>query len=224
MRFRRAANLHDLDALGALVDPARRRLYEFVAAAGRLVGRDEAAAAAGVSRSLGAYHLDKLASAGLLETAYARPPGRGGPGAGRPAKLYRRSEHEFTLGAPPRNYGLLAEIFLRAGDDDDAARLAVEHAARRLGEELGRDAEMGSIARLLELRGYEPFEDDGTIRFRNCPFHALAETHRQQVCSVNLALVEGLLDGAGASGLNASLEPGRAGCCVAVCQAPRKGY
>ena len=101
----------------------------------------------------------------------------------------------------------------------DAARIAVEHAARRLGEELGRGVEAESVERLLELRGYEPFEDDGTIRFRNCPFHALTETHRQQVCSMNLALVEGLLDGGGANELSAALEPGRAGCCVAVCQA-----
>jgi hypothetical protein len=41
---------------------------------------------------------------------------------------------------------------------------------------------------------------------------------------MNLALVEGLLDGAEAKGMSATLEPGRAGCCVAVCQAKGTGY
>ena len=66
------------------------------------------------------------------------------------------------------------------------------------------------------LRGYEPFDDEGTIRFRNCPFHALVQEHRGSVCTLNLALVEGILAGAGAKRLRASFEPDRAACCVAI--------
>jgi predicted ArsR family transcriptional regulator len=55
------------------------------------VGRDAVAARVGVGRTLAAFHLDKLAAAGLLTISFARPPGRTGPGAGRPAKLYRRA-------------------------------------------------------------------------------------------------------------------------------------
>ena len=68
----------DLDpvaSLSSLDDPVRRRLYEVVrertepvgrdeAAAAAGVGRDEAAAAAGVGRALAVYHLDKLVEAG----------------------------------------------------------------------------------------------------------------------------------------------------------------
>src|SRR5262249_39298268 len=86
-----APSLDDLDALSALSAPSRRRLYDHISASSTPVGRDEAAAAAGISRSLAAYHLDRLAQAGLLETTFARPAGRSGPGAGRPAKLYRRA-------------------------------------------------------------------------------------------------------------------------------------
>src|SRR5918997_5519117 len=93
-----------LDRLGGLVDPVRRALYRFVAGAGGLVSRDDAASAVDVSRSLAAYHLDRLAEDGLLEVAYQRRTGRSGPGAGRPAKLYRRAPGGVTLRVPPRHY------------------------------------------------------------------------------------------------------------------------
>jgi len=213
-----AAGLQDLDALRALTDPARRRLYELVCDAGRPVGRDEAAVGAGIGRTLAAYHLDRLAADGLLEVSYGRRSGRSGPGAGRPAKLYRRSERVFAVGAPPRDYLLLAEILLRADDEGGpAVRRAMERSARAVGEEIGRSGDLAAIEAILRERGYEPFTDeDGTLRFRNCPFHSLADEHRSAVCSLNLALVEGILAGAGAAGLRASLEPDRAGCCVAV--------
>jgi hypothetical protein len=43
--------VEDIDAIAALQDPVRRRLYEYVVAQGREVGRNEAAEAAGVARS-----------------------------------------------------------------------------------------------------------------------------------------------------------------------------
>jgi predicted ArsR family transcriptional regulator len=212
-----APGLRDLGALRALADPIRRRLYEFVAASGGRIGRDEAAAHAGIGRTLAAYHLDRLAAEGLLDVSYGRLSGRSGPGAGRPAKLYRRSEREFALRAPPRDYLLLAEILVRADEEGGGAvRAAVERSARQLGEEIGRSGDRAAIEELLRDRGYEPFvDDDGVLRFGNCPFHTLAATHRDAVCSLNLALVEGILHGAGTR-RHAALEPDRAGCCVAV--------
>lgn len=222
MQTGNAPSLDDLDALSALADPSRRRLYDYVAASPAPVGRDEAAAAAGIGRSLAAYHLDRLAEAGLLETTFARPAGRSGPGAGRPAKLYRRAARDFALRAPSRDYALLAEIFVRAEEHDAAARGAVLSAARELGAELGAEAKRADLIEILRSRGYEPFDDDGTIRFRNCPFHALAQAHRGPVCTMNLALVEGILEGAGASKMCAALEPDRAQCCVALSPAPSR--
>jgi predicted ArsR family transcriptional regulator len=214
--------IDDLEALSTLADRGRRQLYELVAAQAEPMTRDEAAAASGMSRSLVAYHLDRLAEAGLLETTYARPAGRGGPGAGRPAKRYRRAEREFLLQTPPRDYGLLAEILVRAEESGQPDDGAAERAAHAVGVELGRKARPAPVEQVLRSRGYEPFRDGKTLRFRNCPFHALATRHRGVVCSVNLALVEGLLAGAGERRLRASLEPGRAGCCVAVRPAPAR--
>ena len=74
-----------ISGLSSLNDPVRRRLYEYVGTRDEPVARDDAATAVGISRTLAAYHLDKLADVGLLATSYARAAGRGGPGAGRPA-------------------------------------------------------------------------------------------------------------------------------------------
>ena len=110
----------------------RRRLYEVVRERAEPVGRDEAAAAAGVGRALAVYHLDKLVEAGLLTASYQRPPGRSGPGAGRPAKLYTRSDREFAVTVPPREYELAARLLVQAVESDPSgqSRAALLSAAR----------------------------------------------------------------------------------------------
>ena len=96
-------NEADLASVSCLDDPVRGRRYAFVCSRSEPVGRDEAAAAAGIGRALAVYHLDKLVESGLLTASYRRPPGRSGPGAGRPAKVYARSGAEFTVSLPPRD-------------------------------------------------------------------------------------------------------------------------
>src|SRR5215470_16716764 len=180
----------DLASLSSLDDPVRRRLYELVRERAEPVGRDEAAAAAGVGRALAVYHLDKLVEAGLLTASYQRPPGRGGPGAGRPAKLYSRSDREFAVTVPPREYELAARLLVQVVEDDPSGRsraalgeaarrlgTALGEAARQLGTELGRAGHgaardvAGDVNNVLAQQGYEPCRGgDGVIRLRNCPF------------------------------------------------------
>jgi predicted ArsR family transcriptional regulator len=223
----------DLASLSSLDDPVRRRLYEVVTRQAGPVSRDEAASAAGIGRALAVYHLDKLVESGLLTASYQRPPGRSGPGAGRPAKLYARSDREFAVTVPPREYELAARLLVQAveADPGDRSRAALAEAARRLGTDLGsgfRAAEAGSppgrpdtaerdVNELLTQQGYEPCHGgDGVIRLRNCPFHQLAEEHRDVVCGMNLALVEGLVAGLGADSWHPALDPGPGRCCVAI--------
>jgi DNA-binding transcriptional ArsR family regulator len=85
----------DLAAVSLLAEPIRRALYDFVRRQSHAVSRDEAAEAVGIQRSLAAFHLDRLAEAALLAVEFRRLSGRTGPGAGRPAKLYRRSDLAF---------------------------------------------------------------------------------------------------------------------------------
>jgi predicted ArsR family transcriptional regulator len=196
-----------LEAIGALREPARRAVYEYVVAQAEPVSRNEVAEAVRIGRTLAAFHLDKLAEAGLLETAYAARSG--GPGAGRPAKLYRRSAAEHAVTLPPRDYRLLAEVLASAIE-----RAGVEPAAYAAAHEQGARLAGGELVPRLETLGYEPFEDDDrTIRLRNCPFHALAQTHPALVCGLSLALLEGLV-GDGDQGVR--LDPGPTGCCVAI--------
>ena len=100
----------DLASVSSLEDPVRRRLYDVVSSRPEAVGRDEAAALAGIGRPLAAYHLDKLVESGLLTVTYQRLGGRSGPGAGRPAKLYAKSDREFAVSVPPRDYELNLEL------------------------------------------------------------------------------------------------------------------
>ena len=88
--------------MGALADPARRALYRYVAGAGAPVSRDQAAAGVGLPRHTVKFHLDRLVEEGLLDVEYRRLTGRRGPGAGRPAKLYRRAERQIEVSLPER--------------------------------------------------------------------------------------------------------------------------
>jgi predicted ArsR family transcriptional regulator len=222
---RGAADLSDLAPLSALGHPLRRRLYDLVARACRAIGRDEAAAAVGVSRSLAAYHLDKLSEHGLLEASFARRTGRTGPGAGRPAKLYRRARREFVLRAPPRDYQLLGELLVCAAraDKSGAVRGTLERVAYRYGCAIGERAKEDGVAdqtgfrAVLRQRGYEPWEDaHGTLRLWNCPFERVAGQCPEVVCGLNLRLVEGLIDGLDLRRARAVLEPAEQHCCVTI--------
>jgi predicted ArsR family transcriptional regulator len=210
----------DLDPLSLLAEPARRRLYRHLSECGRPMGRDELARATGIGRSLAAYHLDKLAEHGLLEVDYARPAGRSGPGAGRPAKLYRRSEHEFVAGTPPRDYRLLAELLAWAATGDHGAIGGpVADAARKLGRSYGEAARghRATLDDVLRARGYEPIEaQPGELRLRNCPFDAVAARHPAVVCGLNLTLLQGLLEGLGDEPSRAALAPSPGACCVVI--------
>ena len=219
----------DVASLGSLADPTRRALYEFVTRQAEPAGRDEAASAAGVGRTLAAYHLDRMVEDGLLEVSFARRTGRSGPGAGRPAKLYRRASREFNISLPPRNYELAARIFANAVDSEPTGRAkkALQESAQGFGADVAAEVERRAAGRseahrltvleqVLAERGYEPFrDDDGVIRMRNCPFDCLADAHRQTVCGMNLAL----LAQAAASPkgtLKAVLDPRPDLCCVAL--------
>src|SRR6478735_9095881 len=92
----------DVAAVAALAEPTRRRLYDHVVRQAAPVSRDEAAAATDVPRATAAFHLDRLVDDRLLEVHFERLSGRTGPGAGRPAKLYRRSGCDVTVSLPER--------------------------------------------------------------------------------------------------------------------------
>lgn len=217
--------------LALLADPVRRALYFFVAQAAPPgeVSRDQAARGVGIARPLAAFHLDKLADEGLLEISYRHLTKRRGPGAGRPAKLYRRSAIQVDFSLPPREYELAARLFARAitqpapGSTTARARVV----ARAFGKDVGTAARRGAggnptrrsllrqLQRVLRDHGYEPLRaSGGTIRLRNCPFDALAREHRPLTCGMNQALLAGVVQGLSLAGCKAVADPQPGMCCV----------
>lgn len=217
-----------IDAIALLEEPNRRRLYELVVTSPDAVGRDDAAAALDMSRELAAFHLDRLVEGGLLEAEYRRRSGRSGPGAGRPAKLYRRANRDVTVTLPPRHYDLAADVMATALDrlaGDSGAAVAAEVArergraagseARRVSRGRARGRMMTQLSEVLRSAGYEPTVDagTGTVELRNCPYHALAAEHRELTCGMNVAWAEGVIESLGAP-VRAEFAPVPGRCCV----------
>jgi predicted ArsR family transcriptional regulator len=219
-----------LQGVAALAEPARRALYDYVVSQPDAVGREEAALAAGVTRAVAAFHLDRLVSLGLLETERRRLTGRTGPGAGRPAKLYRRARRDFLVTVPPRRYDVAAELLALAVERALASGTAIaEHLAaaarehgRRLGEAVAarlrsrpsRRAVVEALESTLGDCGYEPHVVADEVLLRNCPFDALADRHRDLVCGMNLDMLTGLASAVPGDCVTARLEPAADACCV----------
>ena len=125
----------------------RRALYRWVVTQAEPVSRDQAAAGAGVPRHTAKFHLDRLVADGLLEAEFRRLTGRRGPGAGRPAKLYRRSARQVSVTLPPRQYELAAQIMAAALDRGGTPE-ALAAAAADLGRLAGSAGESLEGARL----------------------------------------------------------------------------
>ncbi|BFU47597.1 helix-turn-helix transcriptional regulator [Krasilnikovia sp. MM14-A1004] len=219
----------DVASVAALGEPVRRELYRYVAAQGGPVSREQAAAGVGVAHHVAKFNLDRLVADGLLEVEYRRPAGRTGPGAGRPAKLYRRAARDIAVSLPERHYDLagqiLAEALTVAARDrlpvDEAVRSAARATGHRMGDSVApHEAPAGAVVTaVLGDNGYEPRAADGEIVLANCPFHRLAREHTQLVCGMNLDLIEGLLDAVGAADMSARLNPGPDRCCVTITEA-----
>ena len=212
--------------LGALADPIRRALYRFVAEQPGAVSRDQAAQGVEIPRHTAKFHLDRLVEEGLLVTEFRRLTGRTGPGAGRPAKLYRRSRKEVTVSVPSRRYDLAGQVLADAVERalggtpiavavaeaaDNAARIVVDAAIVADGPALGM------IGELLADYGYEPRIGEDLV-LGNCPYDRLAAEHRDTICPMNRDFVAGVGRHLGCTGVRAeSVEPGP-GCCVRVTQ------
>jgi predicted ArsR family transcriptional regulator len=211
----------NISGISTLDDDVRRELYLFVSSQAEPVGREQAARTLGIPAHQAKFHLDRLEEAGLLEAHYVRLTGKSGPGAGRPAKVYRRRPEEISVTLPGREYALAGELMAAAIDEAASQGTPVAEALARAARNRGKDIGItatgdGSPLQIateaLRRFGYEPRIQDGVAVMANCPFHALAKTHTKLVCEMNHSLLEGLCEQVG--GLNASLEPADGRCCV----------
>lgn len=211
--------------VGSLADPIRRALYRFVSHQDDAVSREQAAEGVEVPRHTAKFHLDRLVDEGLLVTEFRRLTGRNGPGAGRPAKLYRRSRREVTVSVPHRRYDLAAQVLADAVERSldgvpmsDALLAAAGDAATVAVAAGGTDrggSELKRIADALEPFGYEPRVEDDLV-LGNCPFDRLAADHRELVCGLNLSFVGAVTEGLGCTEARPHLDPDESRCCVRV--------
>jgi predicted ArsR family transcriptional regulator len=109
----------------------------------------------------------------------------------------------------------------------EPARSALRAAAKQRGKELAfaggagtapqHEGAAGDVIDALRALGYEPRVDaEGEVRLGNCPYAALVPEHRETTCGMNLAVIEGLLEGLAADGVSARLDPQPGCCCVAL--------
>ncbi len=223
----------NVTGIGVLADPVRRQLYRFVCSHDEPVSRDQAAEAVGIARHKAKFHLDKLEAEGLLEADYVRLTGRSGPGAGRPAKRYRRGHSEFALTLPTRDYELASHIMAEAISDcartgtpilEALSNAAAVRGAAMAGVAADRppsaDAALDLAVGILSERGYEPRRMDYSVVLANCPFQSLARAHTELLCRLNYSLLAGFVDSLAPDLLNARLDPGKNRCCVTL-TAPR---
>jgi predicted ArsR family transcriptional regulator len=210
------------DRLAPLCDPVRRDLFFFISERGDWVSRNEAADALGLRRGLVAHHLDRLAADGLLQVDDRRLTGRSGPGAGRPAKLYRPTTERFSLSIPARNPAVVAQLL--ADSIGETTKGAVFARARKAGATMVNATAVISdsdrrraIVDALTAYGYSPRVSDGELTLTNCPYDPLASAHRALVCGMNLSLVEGAIAAVALRGVTCSLRtPTNGECCVRV--------
>lgn len=217
----------DVSGVAALAEPLRRDLFDFVVAARTAVSRDQAAEGLQIPTHTAKFHLDRLVEEGLLEVEFRRLTGRTGPGSGRPAKLYRRTDREITVSLPERHYDLLGRILAKAvaeatATGEDVASI-VSRVARAEGaawgaslDDLPSAAELERLAVALDAGGYEPWIEDETLFVQNCPFHRVAQEQTELVCGLNLEFVTGVATATGCAGLATRLDPGEDRCCVSA--------
>ena len=213
--------------LGALADPVRRALYRFVADQPDAVSREQAADGVDVPRHKAKFHLDRLVDEGLLVTEFRRLTGRTGPGAGRPAKLYRRIRREVSVSVPSRRYDLAGQVLADAVGRsmaglpiETAIERATVDAAEAVADSTGTAREdvdpLERVAEVLAPLGYEPRVAEREVVLVNCPFDRLATDHPKVVCGMNRTFVDAVVERLGGRDLDTGPSTSTDHCCVRV--------
>jgi predicted ArsR family transcriptional regulator len=123
-----------LDRLAAAGDPQLRRVLLYARGRRDPFTADDVAAVLGVHRNVARTRLDRLVEAGFLAvTPGRRRGGRGGPGAGRPAKIYRVAPELEGVEFPDRRLAELITLLV-----EKVPARGRPKALREAGEEFGR--------------------------------------------------------------------------------------
>lgn len=192
----------------AVRENSRERVLTALRASPEGLDADELGHRVGLHPNTVRWHLGVLAEEGAIRSA---PQPRTEPG--RPRIVY----YAQAEGRGREDYRLLATILasLLAQEPDAAGR--AEAAGRAWGRYLvDRPAPFSRVTpreareqllRLLEDNGFAPTAEGDTICMNRCPFHELAVTHGNVVCSLHLGLLRGALEEVGGATEILALEP-----------------
>lgn len=197
------------DLTSSLGDPTRRGIYIAVREAPEPATASQIADLFSIHPNVARHHLDRLAEDGYLEITRKRPPGKSGPGAGRPAKCYTATTKEIELHFPARRYDLLSELLVRViehidpGNLSEIAAMVGREYGKEIADEIGVPDESGfdmavsAVARAMTGMGFTTDSDADTRRLltSHCPFAATAAKHPEVVCSLDRGIVSGLMEG-----------------------------
>ena len=204
----------DVGAVSLLDEPVRRRLYDWVVAQGRPVGREEAAKAVKDHPLVG--HLPsrpprrrRTARRRLPPSHRQGRPGRRSPGAGVLA-----CGRDFNVSLPERRYDRVAQLFASALERlaSESGPAPLEEAARELGQSWSprlerRGSPVKRFMAALKASGYEPVDrqerDDPPAQL---PLPCACQRTDPLVCGTNLAMAQGIASGGATTGLRPVLD------------------
>lgn len=122
-----------LDRLAAAGDPQLRRVLLYARGRRDPFTVDDVAVVLGVHRNVARSRLDRLVGAGFLTATLERRGDRRGPGAGRPAKIYRVAPELEGVEFPDRRLAELISLLVTK-----VPARGRQKALREAGEEFGR--------------------------------------------------------------------------------------
>jgi predicted ArsR family transcriptional regulator len=141
--------------------------------------------------------------------------------------VYRRSDTEVEVSLPERHYDLAGHLLVKAVAQAERTGRPVSDALKDVAHDEGRTAGTArrvrrrsrrateeAVVDVLRSDGYEPSKDGRDVVLDNCPFHRLAREETELVCGMNLAYIDGLTEGIGATAMHAELDPAEGRCCV----------
>jgi predicted ArsR family transcriptional regulator len=169
-----------MDGLQAIGDPELRRALLAVRSVPGPVSVDQLADVLGVHRNVARARLDRLVEAGLLDVRFERPAGRGGPGAGRPARVYSVTPELTALEFPLRRYGALVDGLIEALPARGRSK-RLREAGVAFGRELAVSAALEPAASLPEAAA------DVCAALGELGFHAAVEAATDQEAWIRTA-------------------------------------
>jgi predicted ArsR family transcriptional regulator len=188
----------DLPSSGAaepLAQPTRAGLFALLGELKRPAATGELAERLGLHPNGVRAHMERLASAGLVERS--RSDGR----RGRPRDEWSIAPAASPGGGEPESYRELGRWLARAIPNRKKRVRGVEEAGREIGRELavgGRERPDQALRSALAALGFQPqLERNGgdlCCTLGNCPYRDAVKENQEVVCGLHRGLTRGLLD------------------------------